>query len=168
MADSELSALTEDTAPAADDWFYKVDNAGTVDRKTAYSDLLAPSTPKATFPVAYSVAISDQTTAIATTGTKLSFRMPFAMTLTDVRCGLKSACATGTFTVDINEATVSVLSVKLTIDATELTSETAVTGPTISDSALADDAIITIDVDNVGDGTATGAIVTLIGTRVIA
>ena len=40
MADSELSALTEDTAPAATDWFYKVDSAGTVDRKVAYSNVV--------------------------------------------------------------------------------------------------------------------------------
>ena len=39
MADSELSALTEDTAPAADDWFYKVNNAGTVDRKVASANM---------------------------------------------------------------------------------------------------------------------------------
>lgn len=112
------------------------------------------------------VACSDETTAISTTGTKLTFRMPFAMTVTAVRANLKTACTTGTFTVDINEGGTSILSTKLTIDATEKTSTTAATAAVISDSALADDAEITIDVDNTGDSTATGLKVWIKGTRV--
>ena len=53
-----------------------------------------------------------------------------------------------------------------TIDNTEKTSTTASTPAVISDSSLADDAEITIDIDQVGDGTAKGLKVTLIGTRV--
>ncbi len=37
--------------------------------------------------------------------------------------------------------------------------------PVISDAALADDAEITIDIDQIGDGTAKGLKITLIGTR---
>ena len=70
------------------------------------------------------------------------------------------------FTVDINENGSSILSTKLTIDNTEKTSTTASTSAVISDSSLADDAEITIDIDQVGDGTAKGLKVTLIGTRV--
>jgi hypothetical protein len=88
------------------------------------------------------------------------------MTLTAVRASLTTAQASGTiFTVDINEGGTSVLSTKLTIDNTELTSTTAATPAVISDTALADDAEITIDIDQVGDGTATGLKITLIGTR---
>ena len=54
---------------------------------------------------------------------------------------------------------------KLTIDNTEKTSTTAATAPVISDGILADDAEITIDIDPVGDGTANGLKLTLIGTR---
>ena len=111
------------------------------------------------------VACSDETTAIDTTGEKVSFRMPFAMTLTAVRAHVTSACMTGTLTVDINEAGSSVLSTKLTIDAGELTSTTADVAAVISDAALADNAEVTIDVDDEGDGTATGLKVVLIGTR---
>jgi len=111
------------------------------------------------------VACSDESTAIDSTGTKLTFRMPHAMTVTAVRASLNSACSTGTFTVDINEGGSTILSTKLTVDATEKTSETAATAAVISDSALADDAEITIDVDNTGDDTATGLKVALIGTR---
>ena len=119
----------------------------------------------AALPAELVVACSDESTAIDTTGTKLTFRMPYAMTVTAVRASLSSACSTGTFTVDINEAGASILSTKLTIDATEKTSETAATAAVISDSALADDAEITIDVDNTGDDTATGLKVAIIGTR---
>ena len=52
------------------------------------------------------------------------------------------------------------------IDATEKTSTTAATPAVISDSALADDAEITIDIDQIGGGDAgAGLKVTLIGTR---
>jgi len=69
------------------------------------------------------------------------------------------------FTVDINEGGTSILSTKLTIDNTEKTSTTAATAAVISDTALADDAEITIDIDQIGDGTAKGLKITLIGTR---
>ena len=119
----------------------------------------------AALPCELVVACSDESTAIDATGTKATFRMPYAMTVTAVRASLTGACTTGTFTVDINEGGTTILSTKLTIDATEKTSTTAAAAAVISDSALADDAEITIDVDDVGDSTATGLKVALIGTR---
>ena len=65
--------------------------------------------------------------------------------------------------MDINEAGTSIISTKLTIDNTEKTSVTAATAAVISDASLADDAEITIDIDQIGDGTAKGLKVTLIG-----
>lgn len=41
MADSKVADLTEDTAPALDDWLYKVNNAGTLDRKSKVANLNA-------------------------------------------------------------------------------------------------------------------------------
>ena len=112
------------------------------------------------------VAASDETTALATGTAKVTFRMPYAFTLTSVRASLTTAQASGSiFTVDINESGVSILSTKITIDNTEKTSTTAATAPVISDTSLADDAEITIDINQVGDGTAKGLKVTLIGTR---
>ena len=116
--------------------------------------------------VSYGGAASDQTTALTTGTNKLVFRLPTGMTLTAVRANLLTAQASGsTFTVDINENNTSVLSTKLTIDNTETTSTTAATPAVISDSALADDSEIEIDIDQVGDGTAVGLKVWLIGTR---
>jgi len=110
------------------------------------------------------VAVSDETTAITTGTAKVTFRMPFAMTLTDVRGSLATASSSGIPTFDINEGGTTILSTKLTIDANELTSTTAATPAVISDTTLADDAEMTIDIDVAGTG-AKGAKVALIGYR---
>lgn len=128
--------------------------------------LRGDGTWSAALPVEIVVAASDETTALTTGTAKVTFRMPHAMTLTGVRASLSTAQASGSiFTVDINEGGTSVLSTKLTIDNTEKTSTTAATAAVISDSALADDAEITIDIDQIGNGSAKGLKVVLIGTR---
>jgi hypothetical protein len=110
-------------------------------------------------------AVSNETTALSIGTGKVTFRMPYALTLTSVRASLTTAQSSGSiFTVDINESGTSILSTKLTIDNAEKTSTTAVTAAVISDTSLADDAEITIDIDQIGDGTAKGLKITLIGT----
>lgn len=96
------------------------------------------------------LACSDETTALTTGAAKITFRMPFAATLLAVRANVKTAPTGAILIVDINEEGTSVLSTKLSIDATEKTSTTAATAAVISDSALADDAEMTIDIDQVG------------------
>ena len=121
----------------------------------------APGQPQT---VIVQLSCSDLTTAITTGTTKAYFRSPLAFTLTDVRASLLTAQTSGNiFTVDINQSGVSILSTKLTIDNTEKTSVTAATPAVISTTAIINDAEITIDVDQVGSGTAAGLIVTLIG-----
>ena len=102
----------------------------------------------------YVISCSDETTALTTGTGKVTFRMPSAGTLTAVKATLTTAPVGSAFIVDINEAGTSVLSTKLSIDDGEKTSTTAATSAVISDSALADDAEITIDIDQVGSGTA--------------
>jgi hypothetical protein len=122
--------------------------------------------PNPTVKVSLCVAASDESTALTTGTAKLTFRMPHAMTLTDVRASLSTAQSSGSIlTVDVNEGGSTILSTKITIDNGEKTSTTAVAAPVISDTALADDAEITIDIDQVGDGTAKGLKIYLIGTR---
>lgn len=126
---------------------------------------ISAATPAATVQ-SIGIACSDETTALAAGTAKTTFRMPFAFTLTGVRCSLTTAQTSGNiFTVDINESNTSILSTKLTIDNTEKTSTTAATPAVISDTSLADDAEITIDIDQIGDGTAKGLKVWLIGTK---
>lgn len=112
------------------------------------------------------VACSDETTALTAGTAKVTFRMPAKVTLTDVRASVTTAPTGGTLlTVDINEAGASILSTKLTFDASEKTTTTAATPRVISDTSLADDAEMTIDIDAIGSTIAgTGLKVTLIGT----
>lgn len=113
------------------------------------------------------VAVSDETTAIAAGTAKMTFRMPAGVTLSEIRGSLTIAQASGSiFTVDANEGGATILSTKLTIDNTEKTSTTAATPAVIGDPNLANDAEVTIDVDQVGDGTAKGLKLTFIGTYV--
>lgn len=115
---------------------------------------------------AIGVACSDETTALTTGTAKVTFRMPYAMTVTDVRATVTTAPTDATLTVDINEGGTSILSTKLTIDSTELTSTTAAAAAVISDSALADDAEITVDIDQIGSTIAgAGLKIWLIGTQ---
>ena len=76
------------------------------------------------------------------------------MTVVDVGAYCDTAATGSVTTIDINEAGTTILSTKITIDATEKTSETAATPPVISDSAIAADAIITFDIDGIGSSTA--------------
>lgn len=118
-------------------------------------------------PVEIQLAASDETTALTTGTSKMTFRMPHSMTLKSVRASLTTAQTSGSiFTIDINQGGVSILGTKLTIDNTEKTSTTAATSSTIVTPSLTDDAEITIDIDQLGDGTAKGLKITLIGTRV--
>ena len=123
-----------------------------------------------THQVVVTFACGDESTAIDSTGQKISFRMPFAMTLNSGSSGVRGSLVTaGTganlFTVDINESGSTILSTKLTFDATETTTTTAATPVVISDVNLADDAIVTVDVDQLDSGgVAAGLKISLIGS----
>jgi hypothetical protein len=110
------------------------------------------------------IAASDETTTITTGTAKVTFRMPFAMTLTEVRASLTTVSSSGNPAFDLNEGGASVFSTTLTIDASEKTSTTAATPAVISDASLADDAEMTVDIDTAGTG-AKGVKIYLIGTR---
>lgn len=111
------------------------------------------------------IMLSDQVGTSITTGTaKVTWRTPYAMTVTSVRAFLKGASSSGLPTFDINESGFTVLSTKITIDASELTSTTAVTAPVLSDTSWADDAEMTFDIDIAGTG-ADGAGITIIYDR---
>jgi hypothetical protein len=113
------------------------------------------------------IAASDETTNLTAGVAKVKFRMPYAFTLVGLpRASLSVANPSGSiFTVDINESGTSVLGTKLTIDNTELTSTTAATAATVTDTALADDAEISVDIDQIGAAGARGLKVTLIGRQ---
>jgi hypothetical protein len=112
------------------------------------------------------IACSDETSNLTTGTAKVTFRMPYAMTLSSVRASVNTAPTGSTLIVDINEGGSTILSTKLSIDASELTSTTAASAAVISDTGLADDAEITIDIDQIGSTIAgKGLKVVLKGTR---
>lgn len=98
------------------------------------------------------VAVSDETTNLTTGTAKTTFRAPFAGVITAIRANLATASSSGLVTVDVNKNGTTILSTKLSIDANEKTSLTAATPAVISDSALANDDELTIDIDAAGTG----------------
>lgn len=99
------------------------------------------------------VAVSDEVTAITTGTGKLTFRVPFNMTLTQIpRASLTTASTSGNPAIDINKNGVSIFSTTLTIDANEKTSVTAATAAVLSTTTLSSDDEITIDIDTAGTG----------------
>lgn len=159
MADTKISDLTAATSVAGTDTFPIVQSATT--KEAAIDDVLN------IVPVCLMVEFCADETTPHTTGIKKTFHMPFGMVLTDVKVGL-TAAGTGAalFTVDLHEAGTTVLSTKVTVDASEKTSATAATPPVISDSALAVDALMEIEIDQVDtNNLAAGGKMYLIGTR---
>jgi hypothetical protein len=121
-------------------------------------------------PTEIQFAVSDETTALTAGTAKITFRMPYTMYVTEVRASLTTAQTSGNiFTIDINEGGLtgnSILSTKLTIDNGSKTSVGATTPYVISDNTLTDDFEITIDIDQIGDGTAKGLKVLIKGLRI--
>ena len=110
------------------------------------------------------VACSDETTALAAGVNKVTFRMPYGFNLVEVRGSLSTAQTSGSLlTVDVNASGTSILSTKLTFDNTETTTKTAATPPVVATTFLADDTEMSVDIDAIGDGTAKGLKVALIG-----
>lgn len=161
---TKISALSANTTPADADYIPMVD-AGTVTTERITFANMRKITPQC-----FIIACSDETTVLSTASTTVpfaTFRMPYAFTITDVRASLRTA-GTGAalITVDIHESGTTILSTKITIDATEKTSTTAATAPVISDTSLADDALIELFLDQRDtNNVATGLKVTIIGYK---
>lgn len=113
------------------------------------------------------IACSGETTAVTMGTSVVTFHMPFPMALSEVFAGLTTAQTSGTvLTLNVKKNGTTIFSTKITIDNTEETSLTAATPPVLSTTSLAKGDKISIDIDQVGDGTAKGLKVYLIGTVV--
>ena len=157
---AEISAVTEKTTPVAADLLLIEDSAASNAKKR----LQIGNLPN---PVeSFIVAASDETSDLTTGTSVVTFRMPYAFTVTAVRASVSTAGTGSTIVVDINEGGASILSTALSIDASEETSTTAATPAVISDSSLADDAEITFDIDQIGSSTAgAGLKIAIIGVQ---
>lgn len=140
----------------------------TVAGASTLGTVAAGNTAFTDWPVEIGIAVSDEATALTTGAGKVTFRVPFAFTLTAIRASVGTAPVGSTIIINVKEAGTTVMSTLLTIDAGEETSQTALVDEVVSDSAIADDAKITVDIDQVGSGTAgAGLKIWLIGTRTI-
>jgi len=111
------------------------------------------------------VACGDELSVVTAGTAKVTFRMPFAFNLTLIKASLNVAQTSGSlFTIDVKENGVSVFSTKPTFNNGSKTTVGATTPAVLSDLSLAADAEITVDVTLIGDATAKGLKVTLIGT----
>jgi len=110
-------------------------------------------------------AMSDETTVLTAATDQLTFVIPYAFEVTGVLITLTTA-GTGAalVTVDINDDGLTILSTKLTIDASEKTSSTAATAAVISSSTIAAGSIMSFDIDTIDtDNVAAGLKVYITG-----
>jgi len=114
------------------------------------------------------VACSDETSDLTTGDDKAQIRLPFQFELTSISANVNTAPTGSTISIQVQEDGSDILSTPITIDVSETTSESAATPPVISDSTLAANSIISIDLDIIGSSTAgTGLKINLIGYRVV-
>ena len=109
------------------------------------------------------IAASDEYTQLSASNTipAITFRMPYAMTVTEVKGSLTTAGGSNTV-VDIHSSATTILSPLLTIDSGSETSIGSGTPVGISDSSLGDDEEMEIFIKTAG-ASATGLKVTLTG-----
>ena len=145
-------------------------SGGTVSGSTTFTNGLTANTISATtyqnLPSVIQISCSDEVTALIT-GTTTTFRMPYNMLLTEVRGSLTTAQVSGsTFTVNVLSGGTTILSTLLTINNNQKTSKAlGTTQPVISTPNLVDDSEISVSITQIGNGTARGLKITLIGNR---
>lgn len=115
------------------------------------------------------LACSDEVTAL-TTGTKVTFRAPYAFKLNDVKASLTTAQTGGAvLTVNVKVNGTSIFSTLLTFNNGSKTTKGATTpyafvaGFVTGNQLLADDDEVTVEIAQIGDGTAKGLKVYLNG-----
>jgi hypothetical protein len=156
------------TQENAEDYAAALFTGGTHDGVSFTYNDATPSIDVVAKPVhAICIAVSDETTALTTGTGKTTFRMPYAMTLTAIRASVTTAPTGAHIIVDVNEAGSTIMTTnKLRIDTTTKSTVASGAAPALTDTSLADDAEITIDIDQVGSTIAgAGLKVYLIGRR---
>ena len=141
-----------------------------INSATLFSDSTEATGNKWDYPTtSFVVACSSEGDDLETGDDKVQFRMPFQFELTDIIANVNTASTGADINVQVQEDGSDIMSgVGITIDATETSSESSATQPTITDSTLAFNSIISVDLDQVGSTNAgTGLKINFIGYRVI-
>lgn len=162
MADIKIDGL--DAAAALTDAdlfeiFQPGEAAGTRSRKLTLATLRAKIGLQ-TIPI----AIGDESSAVSAGTNKIRFRLPHAFRLTGVFASVGTAPTGAALVIDINAAGTTLLSTKLSIDATHTHSGTSAAPAVISDADVAAFEEWTVDFDQVGSTVAgAGVKVILVG-----
>lgn len=98
------------------------------------------------------VVLADKTSAIATGESAQDFVAPYDMTLVEVIGVVTTVLASGSLVIDIKVNGVSILATKITVEASERSSLTAATPPSISAPSLLKGDRVTFHVDSAGTG----------------
>jgi len=148
----------------------KANGAGVTSQAVAGTDYVVPGNAVGSgllVKESMMIAVSDQTSNLTAGAGKLTFRMPYNFTLTELpRASVKTASTGSTIIVDINENGASIFSTRLSIDISEKSSVTAAVPAVLSDTTLSSDSEITIDIDQVGSLVpGVGLVIYLIGRQ---
>lgn len=115
------------------------------------------------------IDVGDETTNLTAGVAKKTFRIPYNFNVSEIRASVNTAPVGSTVIVDVNQNGTSILNTKLSIDASEETSYTASAAYGIKNPFLLKDDEITIDIDQIGSGTAgKGLKLLIIGTEITA
>ncbi len=116
---------------------------------------------------AFIIACSDETTALSSGTSVVTMRIPYAFTLTDIRGTLSSAASGATLlSFDVKETGTSIFSTLPTFPSAATTTVGSTAPYVFADTSLADNAVITVDIDSVGSSNSgKGLKVSLIGKK---
>jgi hypothetical protein len=111
------------------------------------------------------VAASDETTALTVGTEKVTFRIPVNFRITEIYASLSTAQTSGSLlTVDVNANGNTIMTTnKLVFNNTHKTTRTASSPPVLTTQRIIAGDEMTVDIDVVGDGTAKGLKVYLVG-----
>jgi hypothetical protein len=99
-------------------------------------------------------ALSDETTAIQTGTSVVTFFTQYPFEVESITGSLSDASSSGAVVFDVNADGVTMLSTKVTVDANEEDSRDATTQPVLAITTLASGTKITFDIDSAGTGAA--------------
>lgn len=134
-------------------------NADTLFSIPAFRLALSRATTRSIF----ACAVSDETTPFIVGVNAITFMAPRDFKIVDISASLTTAQSSGSIvTVDVNINGVSILSTKITFDNTIKSTIASSIQPVLSKTKINIGDEITVDIDQVGDGTAAGLKVYLV------
>jgi hypothetical protein len=158
-----LQNLVLDIVGAGGVWVFQGEEYGWVNVTEISSSGGSSSAP---VPAELLFACSGEAEELTVGTDKVTFRMPYAMTLTGVKASVNSAPTGSELIIDIEADGTSIFSTPLSIDADAETSVGATVTAVIATANLADDTKISVDITQVGSTLpGTGLKLALLGVR---